>query len=36
MVGSRLLFPGLTAVKLSALIGYKAAGMSGIILAVPL
>lgn len=34
MVGSTFLFPGLTAVKLSALIGYKAAGMSGLILAV--
>lgn len=34
MVGSTFLFPGLTAVKLSALIGYKAAGMSGLLLAV--
>lgn len=34
MVGSTFLFPGLTAVKLSALIGYKAAGMAGLILAV--
>ncbi|KTD17662.1 chromate transporter [Legionella jordanis] len=34
MVGSTFLFPGLTAVKLSALIGYKAAGLSGLILAV--
>lgn len=34
MVGSTFLFPGLTAVKLSALIGYKAAGFSGMILAV--
>ncbi|MDI9819363.1 MULTISPECIES: chromate transporter [unclassified Legionella] len=34
MVGSTFLFPGLTAVKLAALIGYKAAGMSGLILAV--
>ncbi|WED42659.1 chromate transporter [Legionella cardiaca] len=34
MVGSTFLFPGLTAVKLSALIGYKAAGMMGLILAV--
>lgn len=34
MVGSSFLFPGLTAVKLSALIGYKAAGMMGLILAV--
>ncbi|MCC5014719.1 MULTISPECIES: chromate transporter [unclassified Legionella] len=34
MVGSSFLFPGLTAVKLSALIGYKAAGMTGLILAV--
>lgn len=34
MVGSTFLFPGLTAVKLSALIGYKAAGMTGLILAV--
>jgi chromate transporter len=34
MVGSTFLFPGLTAVKLSALIGYKAAGLSGLLLAV--
>lgn len=34
MIGSSFLFPGLTAVKLSALIGYKAAGFSGLILAV--
>jgi chromate transporter len=34
MVGSSFLFPGLTAVKLSALIGYKAAGMMGLLLAV--
>lgn len=34
MVGSSFLFPGLTAVKLSALIGYKAAGLAGLILAV--
>jgi chromate transporter len=34
MLGSSFLFPGLTAVKLSALIGYKAAGFSGLILAV--
>ena len=34
MVGSTFLFPGLTAVKLSALIGYKAAGSLGLILAV--
>lgn len=34
MVGSSFLFPGLTAVKLSALIGYKAAGFSGLLLAV--
>lgn len=34
MVGSTFLFPGLTAVKLSALIGYKAAGFTGLILAV--
>lgn len=34
MTGSTFLFPGLTAVKLSALIGYKAAGFSGLILAV--
>lgn len=34
MLGSSFLFPGLTAVKLSALIGYKAAGLFGLILAV--
>lgn len=34
MVGTSFLFPGLTAVKLSALIGYKAAGMMGLIIAV--
>src|SRR4051794_16977163 len=34
MLGSSFLFPGLTAVKLSALIGYKAAGLSGLVLAV--
>lgn len=34
MVGSSFVFPGLTAVKLSALIGYKAAGLPGLILAV--
>lgn len=34
MVGSSFLFPGLTGVKLAALIGYKAAGFSGLILAV--
>lgn len=34
MVSSTFLFPGLTAVKLSALIGYKAAGFLGMILAV--
>jgi chromate transporter len=34
MVGTSFLFPGLTAVKLSALIGYKAAGMLGLVLAV--
>lgn len=34
MVGSSFLFPGLTGVKLSALIGYKAAGFSGMVLAV--
>jgi chromate transporter len=34
MVGSTFLFPGLTAVKLSALIGYKTAGFLGLILAV--
>ena len=34
MVGSSFLFPGLTGVKLAALIGYKAAGMLGLLLAV--
>lgn len=34
MAGSTFLFPGLTAVKLSALIGYKAAGCWGLVLAV--
>ena len=34
MVGTSFLFPGLTAVKLAALIGYKAAGMSGLVIAV--
>ncbi len=34
MVGSSFLFPGLTAVKLAALIGYKASGMFGLVLAV--
>lgn len=34
MLSSTFLFPGLTAVKLSALIGYKAAGFVGMILAV--
>ncbi len=34
MVGGTFLFPGLTAVKLSALIGYKAAGLAGLVLAV--
>ena len=34
MVGTSFIFPGLTAVKLSALIGYKAAGVLGLILAV--
>ncbi len=34
MVGSTFLFPGLTAVKLAALIGYKAAGTLGLLLAV--
>lgn len=33
MVSSTFLFPGLTAVKLSALIGYKAAGLSGLLVA---
>ncbi|MFC3909103.1 chromate transporter [Legionella dresdenensis] len=34
MVGSTFLFPGLTAVKLAALIGYKAAGIIGLLMAV--
>lgn len=34
MLGTSFLFPGLTAVKLSALIGYKAAGFAGLIFAV--
>lgn len=34
MVGTTFLFPGLTAVKLAALIGYKAAGFLGLIIAV--
>lgn len=34
MLGSTFLFPGLTAVKLSALIGYEVAGIMGMIFAV--
>ncbi|MCX7116915.1 MAG: chromate transporter [Legionellales bacterium] len=34
MVGTSFLFPGLTGVKLAALIGYKAAGVMGLVLAV--
>lgn len=34
MLGSSFLFPGLTAVKLAALIGYKTAGVLGLILAI--
>lgn len=34
MLGSSFLFPGLTAVKLSALIGYKTAGILGLMVAV--
>ncbi|MFI4919249.1 MAG: chromate transporter [Legionellales bacterium] len=34
MLSSSFLFPGLTAVKLAALIGYKTAGVTGLILAV--
>jgi chromate transporter len=34
MVGSTFIFPGLTGVKLAALIGYKAAGLAGLLLAV--
>lgn len=34
MLGSSFLFPGLTGVKLAALIGYKAAGVAGLMLAI--
>lgn len=34
MIGSTFLFPGLTGVKLSALIGYKAAGLMGMMVAI--
>lgn len=34
MVGSTFLFPGLTALKLSALIGYKLCGILGLLIAV--
>lgn len=34
MLGTSFLFPGLTAVKLAALIGYKTSGFAGLILAV--
>lgn len=34
MAGATFLFPGLTAVKLAALIGYKTAGISGLVLSV--
>ncbi len=34
IVGSSFLFPGLTGVKLSALIGYRAGGFTGMVLAV--
>lgn len=34
IVGSTFLFPGLTAVKLSAIIGFKTAGILGLLLAV--
>lgn len=34
MVGTSFLFPGLTAVKLCALIGYKTAGITGLIVSV--
>ena len=34
MVGTTFIFPGLTGVKLAALIGYKAAGLVGLLLAV--
>ncbi|MBA2711626.1 MAG: chromate transporter [Tatlockia sp.] len=33
MLGTSFLFPGLTAVKLAALIGYKAAGVPGLVVA---
>jgi chromate transporter len=34
MVSSSFLFPGLTGIKLAALIGYKAAGLAGLLLAI--
>lgn len=34
MIGVSFLFPGLTAVKLAALIGYKQAGMAGLLLSI--
>lgn len=34
MIGSSFLFPGLTAVKLSAMIGYKTAGVAGLLCAI--
>lgn len=34
MLGSSFLFPGLTAVKLAGLLGYKVAGIAGLILAI--
>lgn len=34
MIGTSFLFPGLTAVKLAALIGYKTAGIVGLLLAI--
>jgi len=34
MIGTTFLFPGLTGVKLAALIGYKTAGFTGLVLAV--
>ncbi|HBC0465253.1 TPA: chromate transporter [Legionella pneumophila] len=34
MLSSSFLFPGLTGIKLAALIGYKAAGITGLILAI--
>lgn len=34
MLGASFLFPGLTVIKLSALIGYKTAGIAGLILAI--